>query len=77
MSPKKMPDGTKGLPGYFERIPGKERLRPPVFGNRDVWVQQRTPPGGYFTRGLRGLEDDARDAVQEVIERMAREIEDG
>jgi hypothetical protein len=78
MNPKRMPDGKKSLPGYFERIPGKTRLRHPVFGDRENWVQnQNVPAGGYFTRTVRPVERQAVERAQEVIERMAGEIEDG
>jgi hypothetical protein len=78
MSPKKMPDGKKGLPGYFERIPGKERLRHPVFGNREVWVQaQNVPPGGYFTRTVRPAEARVRAAIETTVNDLVRRIEDG
>ncbi|MCW2920028.1 MAG: hypothetical protein JWN52_8096 [Actinomycetia bacterium] len=73
MNPKKMPDGTKSLPGYFEGITGKGVLRHPVFGNRDVWASQLPRP--YFARGVSGAEQDARAAIERVMEDIAKEIE--
>lgn len=77
MSPRKMPDGKKGLPGYFERVPGKTRLRHPTFGNREAWVTQLVPIQGYFSRTTRDVEDDARRRAGQVVDDLAREIEDG
>lgn len=77
MNPRKMPDRAKGLPGYFERIPGKERLRHPVFGDRETWVQnQNVPPQGYFTRAVAPVERRAVERCQQIVEQAAREIED-
>jgi len=76
MSPKKMPTGKKALPSYFERRPGYERLRHPVFGDRETWVQnQNVPPQGYFTRTIRPVERRAVEAVQRVIDETARRVE--
>lgn len=72
MNPRKMPNGMKALPGYFEGIAGKERLRHPVFGH-DRWVTQRTSP--YFGRGATGAEAKARAAVERVMNDIAKEIE--
>lgn len=77
MSPKKMPDGKKSLPSYFELRPGYLRLRHPVFGNAEVWVTQRVPVQGYFTRSVHPEgERRAVRAVNAVMERMALQIED-
>ena len=76
MNPKKMPDGMKALSGYFERIPGKERLRHPVFGDRDTWVQQRVPYAGYFTYTTRPAAQQAQERLRQVVDDIAREIED-
>lgn len=73
MNPKKMPDGMKSLPGYFEGITGKGVLRHPVWGNRDAWASQLPRP--YFARGITGAEQDARAAVERVMEDIAKEIE--
>lgn len=76
MNPRKMPDGQKGLPGYFEMLPGKSVLRHKVFGNEEVWVNQYVPPRGYFTRALDGVERQVTRDVQRVIENVASEFED-
>lgn len=77
MNPRKMPDRQKGLPGYFEMLPGKSRLRHPVFGNTDVWVTQYVPPEGYFTRALDGTERRVARNVERVIEETKRDVEEG
>ena len=76
MSPKKMPDGKKALPSYLERRPGYMRLRHPVFGDPDLWVQQRVPPAGYFTRAVGPAERNAQQRIRAVVDAIANEIED-
>jgi hypothetical protein len=76
MSPKKMPDGKRALPGYFEQVPGKTRLRHPVFGDRETWVTQSVPAAGYFTHTIRPAEEQAVQAARKVVDRTARRIED-
>lgn len=73
MNPKKMPDGMKSLPGYFEGITGKGVLRHPVWGNPDRYASQLPRP--YFGRGTAGAEQIARDAMQRVMDDIAGEIE--
>lgn len=73
MSPRKMPDGMKALPAYFEATPGYTRLRHPVWGNRDAWVRQY--PHTYFTRATSAAQREAERAANRVIDRMARELE--
>lgn len=75
MNPRKMPEGKKGLPGYFENLPGKAMLRHPVFGSRDVWVRQYMPPAGYFTRAIGPLEERTVKGIRRVVDDMARKIE--
>jgi len=75
MNPRKMPDGKRSLPSYFEVRPGYTRLRHPVFG-RDPWITQQVPPAGYFTRTIGPIEERTLRAVREVVDRMARQIED-
>lgn len=76
MNPRKMPDGQKALPGYFETVPGKTRFRHPVFGNREVWVQQNPPQPGYFTRAIEGTERQVARNIERVLDETARSIED-
>lgn len=73
MNPKRMPNGTKSLPGYFEGITGKGVLRHPVFGHRDRWASQLPRP--YFSQGTQGAENDARAAAQRVMDDVASHIE--
>lgn len=78
INPRKMPDGKKSLPGYFEGVPGKLLLRHPVFKRPDrpaPWVLQSTPSAGFFTRSIGPAAERAVREAQAVIERMAREIE--
>lgn len=75
MNPRKMPDGMKSLPAYFEQRGGYERLRHPLFGNKERWFQQTVPTQGYFTRTVRPMETDAQRAVRGVMDNMANKIE--
>lgn len=75
MNPRKMPDGKKSLPAYFEHKPGYTVLRHPIFGDKATWVQQVPPIPGYFTRTIGPVEREATQACQEVVEQMAAEIE--
>lgn len=62
---RRMPDRMKALPQYWEgEEPGrsKARWRHPVFGDRDVWVQQKPHPRFYAI-------------VRPHAERAAREVE--
>lgn len=52
----------------------KGRLRHPVFGNREVWVQQSVPPG-WFTKPVEAGADDARKGAVEAINYIARKVE--
>ncbi|MBT2213458.1 hypothetical protein [Actinomadura sp. NEAU-AAG7] len=72
MNPRKMPDGLKAMPAYFEGTPGYQRFRHPVFG-ADVWVTQRPHP--YFTRTVRSADRQLTRVVDEIIERIRREVE--
>ncbi len=56
----------RGLPDPgFARVYNKPSFRHPVFGNRDVWVQQDGRP--YFGRTLRQHESKVRDRVQDAL----------
>lgn len=72
MNPRRMADGTKSLPGYFEATPKYTRFRHPVFGN-DAWVAQRPQP--YFTRTVKAADKQMTRAVDAIIERIRREVE--
>lgn len=75
MNPRKMPDGRKSLPQYFEQVPRFERLSHPVFGRQPA-VSQHVPAAGYFTRTLGPEQALARLAVTRVIQQTVREIEE-
>jgi hypothetical protein len=50
------------------------RLRHPVFGNTNVWVQQRVEPG-WFTKPIEARQDEIRGSVVDAIDRIARKVE--
>lgn len=77
MNPRKMPDKKKGLPQYFERTPSHTLLRHPLFGDRQRWYRQDVPGQGYFTKSLNGVEERTVHRIAAVVERTAREIENG
>lgn len=74
INPKKMPDGRKGLVKHIEGTPGWTRWRHPVFG-RDVWVNQGQNP--FFTDAVRPGERLAVEAVDNVLQRVKRDLENG
>ena len=73
INPRKMPDGKKAMPEYYEGSPPYTRLRHPLFGNRDYWYLQ--PPHPYFTDEVRDAELRAAKAVDTVINKTARDLE--
>lgn len=75
MNPRRMPDGTKSLASYFEGTPRYSRLRHPVMGNRQVWVNQRAHP--YFSRTVGASQAQAKAAMDRVVEATIREVESG
>jgi hypothetical protein len=66
---RKMPSHMKSLPSMVE---GKKRWRHPVFGNREVWVDQPKEP--YFYNALRTAGPAARRAVSRVLDGISRDI---
>ncbi|MFF7966763.1 hypothetical protein ACFZC3_15525 [Streptomyces sp. NPDC007903] len=66
---RKMPAHMKSLPSMVE---GKKRWRHPVFGNREVWVDQHRQP--YFYNAVRTAGPLARRAVSRVLDDITREI---
>lgn len=66
---RKMPAHMKSLPSMVE---GKKRWRHPVFGNRDVWVQQPSHPYFYKVVGPAGAE--SRRAVSRVLDGITHDI---
>jgi len=66
---RKMPAHMKSLPAMVE---GKKRWRHPVFGNRNVWVQQPSHP--YFYNVVRVAGPASRRAVNKVLDGITRDI---
>lgn len=66
---RKMPSHMKSLPSMVE---GKKRWRHPVFGNRNVWVNQPKHP--YFYDALRVAGPASRRAVSRVLDGITRDI---
>ena len=67
---RKMPQDAKALQAYMEGT--KPRWRHPVFGNRNVYVQQ--PPHPYFFTVMRAGGVRARVAVNRVIDQVSKDI---
>ncbi|NUQ99556.1 MAG: hypothetical protein HOY79_24380 [Streptomyces sp.] len=66
---RKMPAHMKSLPSMVE---GKKRWRHPVFGNREVWVNQPKQP--YFYDTVRVAGPASRRAVNRVLDGITRDI---
>ncbi|WP_432169050.1 hypothetical protein [Streptomyces sp. 1222.5] len=66
---RKMPSHMKSLPSMVE---GKKRWRHPVYGRRDVWVNQPTQP--YFYNVVRAAGPASRRAVSRVLDGITRDI---
>jgi hypothetical protein len=66
---RKMPAHMKSLPSMVE---GKKRWRHPVFGNRQVWVQQPSKP--YFYKVVRPAGASSRRAVNRVLDGITQDI---
>lgn len=69
---RKMPSGMRSLQSYMEGERPYNRWRHPVFGNRDVWVQQ--PPNPYFYKVMKVAGPRARLAVNRVMDQVTRDI---
>jgi hypothetical protein len=67
---RKMPPRAKAVQSYLEGK--KPRWRHPVYGNRDVWVQQ--PPKPYFYKVMRTAGPLTRRAVNRVMDGVTRDI---
>jgi hypothetical protein len=52
------------------------RLRHPVWGNRDVWVEQHIEPG-FFDGPIEKRADDIRRGIQKVLADIANKVERG
>jgi hypothetical protein len=68
---RRMPDHMKSIPAYWEGE--KSRWRHPVFGNRDVWVDQQPHPTFYRTVEPRA--EQAGRAVDDLLDRVRHELE--
>lgn len=66
---RKMPAHMKSLPSMVE---GKKRWRHPVFGNREVWVNQPQKP--YFYHVVRVAGPASRRAVNRVLDGISKDI---
>lgn len=67
---RKMPPDARALQSYMEGV--KPRWRHPVFGNRNVYVEQ--PPHPYFFTVMRTGGIRARLAVNRVINQVSKDI---
>lgn len=66
---RKMPAHMKSLPSMVE---GKKRWRHPVFGQREVWVNQAKEPYFYHVVCVAG--PASRRAVSKVLDGISRDI---
>lgn len=66
---RKMPGHMKSLPAMVE---GKKKWRHPVYGNRNVWVNQQPMP--YFYRTVERFGPATRVRVAVVIRGIERDI---
>lgn len=71
---KAMPAGMGNLPAYTEGEPRFTRWRSPNWGRED-WKTQSAHP--FFYQAIRPAEGQAVRAAQDVVERIAREVENG
>lgn len=67
---RKMPPKAKAIQSYMEGL--KKPWRHPVYGNREVWVQQEPHP--YFYKVMRAAGPRARLAVNRVMDQTSRDI---
>ncbi|MET9965455.1 hypothetical protein ABZZ80_05890 [Streptomyces sp. NPDC006356] len=65
----------RGFPNAPKRTNRASGWRHPVYGNRDVWVEQRGKIE-WFDRSFRGRENIYNQAVAQAMEDMARRIAD-
>jgi len=67
---RKMKSRSKSVQAYMEGT--KPRWRHPVFGNREVWVQQ--PPHPYFYKVMNRAGPIARASVNRVMNQVSKDI---
>jgi hypothetical protein len=69
--------GRTGMPRGFDlaarRLNSKKGWRHPVFGNRDVWVEQMGEPE-YFDKPLRSRKEQMQQAVMGAVQEMRDRI---
>lgn len=71
---RKVGEYGASLPRYLDAtLPRNQRLRHPVFGNRDVWTQQRGQ--GFFFATINRHHGDFRRAVLAAMDRTIEELE--
>jgi hypothetical protein len=75
VSGKKMPDRQGSLPSYVEGTNRRRQWRHPLFGDAERWYAQSAHP--FFFKAVRPAEEEAARAAQSVVERIAREVENG
>jgi gas vesicle protein len=64
---------VRGFPNAPKRLNRASGWRHPVYGNREVWVQQRGKVD-WFDRAFNGREGVYKAAVEQAMEAMARRI---
>ncbi len=72
-----MPAGMRNLPAYVEGEPGYTDWRHPSWGRTGPgdWKSQSAHP--FFYKAVRPAQEQAVRAMQDVVERIAREVEKG
>jgi hypothetical protein len=70
---RRMPDGMKALPAYYEGE--KPRWRAPLFGDRDRWFQYQSRP--TFYRVVTPHTDEAGRAIDKVLDDVRKKLERG
>ncbi|WP_030682171.1 hypothetical protein [Streptomyces cellulosae] len=63
----------RNFPNAPKRLNRAGGWRHPVYGNREVWAQQRGKPE-WFDRSFEGRESHYKEAVEAAMENMARRI---
>ncbi|WP_228120683.1 hypothetical protein [Streptomyces fagopyri] len=66
---------VRGFPNAPKRLNRAGGWRHPVYGNREVWVQQRGKVD-WFDRAFQGREGAYKSGVEQAMENMARRIAD-
>ncbi|WP_157251126.1 hypothetical protein [Nonomuraea typhae] len=73
VNPKRMPASRRNLGAYMEGVSPFQRWRHPVYGRRSAaWAVQRAKP--WFYRTARGSERRAEQAIDRVVDQIAKEL---